>query len=52
MDSGVMSQIIRKARLTGQNTAKGDDKKIILYIALGSAIGFLICWMVMPFLGV
>jgi len=50
IDGDVLQELIRKARLVGQNTTKGDDKKY-LFLGLGGLIGVLIGWIIKTMLG-
>ena len=39
MDSDILTEIIRSARLVGQNTAQTDNKKELIMLGLGAIIG-------------
>jgi len=50
IDGDILTELIKKARLVGQNTVKSDSK-MYLYMVLGGAIGFLLCWVVLSMIG-
>lgn len=51
MDDSILTEIIQKARIAGQNSSSGMDKnQMFLYIGLGGAVGFLLCWIVSAFI--
>jgi len=50
IDADTLNELIKKVRLTGQNTSK-DEKNKFIYIILGGAIGFLASWVISGIFG-